>query len=66
MVTTDSPKREKERTSSSSGMVATLCSTGKDTSRSMSLAASEGATVYTTTWLVVMSGTASMGKCLSE
>ena len=66
MVMTDRPKREKERTSSRPGMVATLCSTGKDTSRSMSLAASDGATVYTITWLLVMSGTASIGSRLRE
>lgn|GEM_PF-6270186 len=62
MVTTERPKRENECTSTRPGMVAIACSTGKETRRSMSPAASEGATVYTTTWLLVMSGMASIGS----
>ena len=66
MVTTERPKRENERTSCTSGMVAMACSMGNVTSRSTSGAPSEGVWVMTCTWLLVMSGTASMGRCASE
>ena len=48
------------------GMVAIVCSTGKVTKRSISSALEEAAVVTTCTWLLVMSGTASIGNLESE
>ena len=66
MVTTLSPKRLNERISSIPGVVAIDCSTGNVTKRSMSSAPDEGETVTICTWLLVMSGTASIGNLERE
>lgn len=59
---TESPNLEMLLVSSSWGRFAILCSMGKVTSCSTSWPASEGQTVMICTWLLVISGTASMGN----
>ncbi len=62
MVTSESPKRLKLRCSMIPGTLRVACSMGKVIRRSMSPAPSAGLTVITCTWLLVMSGTASIGS----
>ena len=57
MVTTESPKRETERSSITSGRLAIANSTGYVTNCSISSVPRLGATVITCTWLFVISGT---------
>ena len=66
MVTMLRPKRLMERISTRSGKLAMARSMGAVTNCSTSCAASVGVVVITCTWLLVMSGTASMGNCESE
>jgi hypothetical protein len=66
MVTMLSPKRLMERISTRSGKLAMARSMGAVTNCSTSCAASVGVVVITCTWLLVMSGTASIGSCVSE
>src|SRR5690606_26278490 len=61
-VITESPKREMLRVSSMPGTLAMASSMGNVTSCSTSCPASVGQPVMICTWLLVMSGTASMGS----
>src|SRR5258706_8223298 len=66
MVTTERPNLENDLISVMFGIVAIVCSTENVTSRSTSGAARDGDTVKTRTWLLVISGTASMGSLVTE
>ena len=61
-VTTDNPKRDTERISSTFMMLLIATSMGKVMSCSTSWGASVGDTVTICTWLLVISGTASTGR----
>lgn len=61
-VTTDNPKRDTERISSTCMMLLIATSIGTVISCSTSWGASVGETVTICTWLLVMSGTASTGN----
>ena len=64
-VMTERPKREILRVSSSPGISAMACSIGKVTSCSTSCEAKVGVEVMICTWLLVISGTASMGSLVA-
>ena len=63
---TESPLREMLRRSSSRGMLASAISMGVVMFCSTSCAPSAGACVMTCTWLLVMSGVESKGRCTSD
>ncbi len=65
-VTWEKPLRDSDRVYSSPGMPASAVSIGKVTCFSMSIGESAGATVLICTWLLVMSGTASIGSRASD
>ena len=62
MLTIESPALETERTCSAPGTPITAVSIGYETRCSTSVAARPGASVTTTTWLLVRSGKASTGR----
>src|SRR5579859_1537693 len=66
MVTRLRPKREKLRCSTIPGTLRVACSTGTVIKRSTSGAPRLGEEVMTSTWLFVISGTASMGNRVTE
>ena len=65
-VTWEKPLRENERVYSRPGVPASAVSIGNVTCFSISTGDSAGATALICTWLLVMSGTASIGSLLSD
>ena len=65
IVTSDNPKRENDRCSIIPGILIVVCSIGKVISLSISAAPKDGEGVITKTWLLVISGTASIGSLVA-